>query len=56
MTELDVYMKINSEKKHSVRYDAIDNDAALTSIYVMRKHLPIKIPQRLIVKIQMENE
>ncbi len=56
MTELIIPMKINSEKKHSVRYDAIDSNAAITSAYVMRNALPVKIPQTLIIKIEMENE
>lgn len=54
--ELNVPMKINSEKKNSVRYDAINKDAAITSAYVMRGFLPDKIPQTIMIKIEMENE
>ena len=49
-------MKINSEKKHSVRYDALDKDAAIQSLYIMRTGLPAKIPQSLNIKIEMESE
>ena len=47
-------MKINSEKKHSVRYDAVDKDAAVTSVYVMKTVLPINIPKNITIKIEME--
>jgi hypothetical protein len=53
---LDITMKINSEKKHSVRYDAVDNNAGIQSVYVMRTSLPAKIPQAITVKIEMEVE
>ncbi len=56
MIQLTIPMKINSEKKHSVRYDAVDKDAAITSAYVMRTSLPTKIPQAITIKIEMENE
>lgn len=46
-------MKINSEKKHSVRYDAVGEAAAITSVYVMRAHLPIKIPETITVKVEI---
>ena len=54
--EIKIPMKINSEKKHSVRYDAIDKDAGVTSIYLMRTSLPNIIPQIIMVKVEMENE
>jgi hypothetical protein len=46
-------MKINSEKKHSVRYDALDKDASITSVYLMRTSIPNQIPQTIIVKVEM---
>jgi len=46
-------MKINSEKKHSIRYDAISNDTAVTSIYVMKKDLHIP-PSTIIVKVEID--
>lgn len=52
MILLAIPMKINSEKKHSVRYDAIDKDAALTSVYVMKTSLPNPIPQTLTIKVE----
>ena len=56
MISITVPMKINSEKKHSVRYDAVDKEAGIQSVYVMRNSLPAKIPQTLTVKVEMENE
>lgn len=56
MIELKIPMKINSEKKHSVRYDAIDKEAAIQSAYIMRTGLPSKIPQILTLKVEMEAE
>jgi hypothetical protein len=56
MIGFTVPMKINSEKKHSVRYDALDKDAGITSVYLMRTSLPAKIPQSIIVKVEMEND
>lgn len=56
MIGFTVPMKINSEKKHSVRYDAVANEAGITSVYVMRSSLPAKIPQSIIVKVEMESE
>jgi hypothetical protein len=52
---LTIPMKINSEKKHSVRYDAIDKDAAVISVYVMRTSIPTPIPQTIIIKVEYPN-
>ncbi len=51
---LTIPMKINSEKKHSVRYDAVDKEAGVQSIYVMRTSLPQAIPQNLTVKVEFD--
>lgn len=56
MTSFTVSMKINSEKKHSVRYDATTIDPGVTSIYIMKTSLPDKIPQSVTIKVEMENE
>jgi hypothetical protein len=58
MISFTVPMKINSEKKHSVRYDAVDKEAGVQSIYVMRDSLPSNIPQNIVVKVEyaLENE
>ncbi len=50
-----VPMKLNSEKKHSVRYDATVADAGVTSVYVMRSSLPKDIPQNLVVEVKVES-
>lgn len=52
MITLTIPMKINSEKKHSVRYDAVDKDAAVTSIYVMKTSIVNPIPQTITVKVE----
>lgn len=54
MTKVTVQMKINSEKKHSVRYDAVEADSAVTSVYVMKTSLPSKTPQTITLTIEME--
>lgn len=53
MITLTIPMKINSEKKHSVRYDAINKDAAISSVYLMRKDIADKIPQEIIIKVEI---
>ena len=53
---LTIPIKINSEKKHSVRYDAIESNTAISSVYVMKNSIPSKISQNIIVKIEMESE
>ena len=49
-------MKLNAEKKHSVRYDAIDDKAAITSVYVMKTALNNKVPQIINIKLEIPNE
>lgn len=55
MIVLIIPMKRNSDKKHSIRYDAIDSSAAIQSIYLMRKDLPDKnvIPETVTVKVEI---
>ena len=52
--QITVPMKINSEKKHSVRYDAVNGDAAITFVYVMKSSLKTPYPQNINVTIEME--
>ena len=54
--QITIQMKINSEKKHSVRYDAVDKEAGVTSVYVMKSSLTHPIPQSIVVKVEMDNE
>lgn len=49
-------MKINSEKKHSIRYDAIDKDAGVTSVYVMKSSLVTPYPKNIIITVQEGGE
>lgn len=52
MTTLTIPMKINSEKKHSVRYDAIDKDAAVQSLYLMKSSFTnAAIPQTITITV-----
>lgn len=54
MTAITIPMKINSEKKHSVRYDAVDSSAAIQSVYLMRKDIPNNIiPETITVKVEI---
>jgi hypothetical protein len=53
--QIRVPMKINSEKKHSVRYDALDKEAGVQSVYVMRSSLPNPIPQEIVVKVELNH-
>lgn len=50
--QIKIPMKINSEKKHSVRYDAVDKDAGLTSVYIMKSSLPKTTPQEITVTVK----
>lgn len=54
MSTLTIPMKINEQKKHSVRYDAIDKDAGVKSVYVMKSALMANIPQVIVVKVELE--
>lgn len=57
MITLTIPMAFYEDKKHSVRYNATDKDAAVSSIYLMRKDLPNgKAPKTINVKVEMENE
>lgn len=54
---MTMIIPMNSEKKHSVRYDALDMNAGIQSVYIMRSALSVdKIPQKLIIEVKMENE
>jgi hypothetical protein len=53
MKTITIPMKINSEKKHSVRYDAVDKNAAVQSIYVA--NLPSPPPQTINVKVEYDH-
>jgi len=48
---IEIKMVLNSEKKHSVRYDAYSADAAVSSSYVMKKDLPKPYPQSFTMKL-----
>ena len=50
--QIKIPMKINSEKKHSVRYDAVDKDAGVTSIYVMRTLYLLKFHKQLLLQLK----
>jgi hypothetical protein len=49
-----VDMTLNSEKKHSVRYDADNGDATVTSLYLMKSSTILKdhIPDQIVVTVE----
>ncbi|MDB5177568.1 MAG: hypothetical protein JWN75_1236 [Candidatus Saccharibacteria bacterium] len=49
--DLKIKLDFNAEKKHSVRYDAEDADAAISSVYISKKHLPTPAPKSVTVTI-----
>lgn len=49
--EVKFVMKIYEEKKHSVRYNAKDEDAACSSVYIAKSALPKPFPKELVVTI-----
>jgi len=54
--QITVPMKINSEKKHSVRYDAVNGEAAITSVYVMKSSLITPYPTKIIISVEFNKE
>lgn len=47
-------LRLNSEKKHSVRYDGQDDDNPLRGLYVPKPVLPRPFPKEIIVTIETE--
>ena len=41
---ITVTIKLSKETKNTYRYDAVDDDAAVTSLYIQRKALPNGAP------------
>ena len=54
MEKQEFVVVIDADKKHSVQYKPLSNDAAVTSIYVMRRCLGPLVPKRL--KVTLEEE
>jgi len=54
--KITIPMKINSEKKHSVRYDAKDNDAGVTSVYIMKSSLTTPYPSEVTISVEWNKE
>jgi hypothetical protein len=53
--ELVIEMKFKAEMKHSVRYESIERDAAVTSVYLMKSHLPeTSYPGKITIKVEIE--
>lgn len=48
---INIPMKINSEKKHSIRYDAVSDNAAVSSVYIMNHSLPTPYPQNIVISV-----
>jgi hypothetical protein len=45
-----------AEKKHSVRYDARDEDTAVTAVYVMKHSLPSPYPKQITISLDWNEE
>jgi hypothetical protein len=43
-------------KKHSVRYDALDDNEMLSAVYVLKTALPKEIPSEITVSIEEATE
>jgi hypothetical protein len=56
MNKQEILMILNSVKKHSVRYDSIDKDDVVRSIYIMKTAFAVgeKFPDK--IKITIEEE
>lgn len=53
MARIEVVLGTPQEKKHSIRYDALSGDAAVSTVYIFKKALPKEgIPTK--VKITIE--
>lgn len=50
---MKVTMKLDEEKKHSVRYDAVEKHAAIKSIYIMKSDLPKPYPKQVQVEVTL---
>lgn len=55
MTKTQI-LSLNEAKKHSVRYDAdkVEADPLVTSIYVLKGHLPRPFPPRIKITVEAE--
>jgi len=52
MEKQEIILKIDEDKKHSVRYKPSSQDAAITAIYVMRRCLGPLVPKTIKVTIE----
>jgi hypothetical protein len=48
----ETILVLDSEKKHSVRYDARDDKGAMTSVYIMKSALKPPYPVRIKVTVE----
>ena len=50
--EIKVKMQMVSEKVHSHRYDAVEADAPVSSVYISKKAIPAgQAPQTIVITI-----
>lgn len=52
MNKQEIVFEIKEDKKHSVCYKTKNADAAVTSIYVMRKNLGTPVPNKIKITIE----
>ena len=48
---ITVTIKLSKETKNTYRYDAVDDDAAVTSLYIQKKALPNGAPPELELRL-----
>jgi len=54
MNDVTVTMKLNEEKKHSVRYDSANKEADVRSIYIMKSAFAVgeQYPKTILLTIK----
>jgi len=53
---IQIRMSECDPKKHSIRYNSTDPKAAVQSIYISRKALPLDYPQEVVLEITLGSE
>ena len=51
LERITVTIKLTKETKNTYRYDAVDDDSAVSNLYIHKKTLPNGAPQELEVRL-----
>lgn len=46
-----IHMKIEAEKKHSIKYTAVSSAAPMQSVYINKKELPAHTPEDIMITV-----